>query len=104
MNFDVGQWSSNTGVVGQLTLCLNNKQVELEGIECEEMEEKAKIYMEVDWDGEFFFLTKPVYVVEIYPDNNNVKHIFKVGSMKKGLQGNAMSVKFLQWSGNTCNM
>lgn len=48
MNFDVGQWSSNTGVVGQLTLCLNNKQVELEGIECEEMEEKAKIYMEVD--------------------------------------------------------
>lgn len=52
MNFDVGQWSSNTGVVGQLTL--NKKQVELEGIKCKGMEEKAKIYMEVDWDGEFF--------------------------------------------------
>lgn len=30
-----------------------------------------------------------------------MKHIFKIGSTKKGLQGNAMSVKLLQWSGNT---
>lgn len=48
MNLNVGQSSSNTGVVGQLTLCFNNKQVELEGIKCEGIEEKAKIYMEVD--------------------------------------------------------
>lgn len=48
---------------------------------------------------QWIILTKSVYVVGIYQDKQNVKHIFKIGSMKKGLQGNAMSVKFLQWSG-----